>query len=127
MNKLKDQIRKIEKEEARLARKKKAISEKMKRATELDKKLDQIVKNSGFKNARELIKALSERFNVRMGAKGTAAGGSRRKRTRMTPELRDDIKKDLKAGTSMNATSKKFNISYAVVVKVKNGAYDKLK
>ena len=131
MKRIKDQIKEIERQEARLARKKKALEDKAKKSQEVDKKLDQLVKSSGYKNPKDLVHALIDKFGVRVSAKRTAGatttGGTRRKRTRMTPELRDSIKKDLKSGTSMNQVAKKLGISYAVILKVNKGEYDKLK
>ncbi len=125
--KLKEEIKQIEKEEARLARKKEALEVKMKKEAELDKKLDDLFKKSGFKTPRALIKALMNKYGVRVNATAASNGNRTRKRTKITPELRDEIKKKVKGGQSMNSVSKEYSISYAVISKIAKGNYDKLK
>lgn len=125
MNDIKDEIKRIEKEQARLLKRKAALAEQMKRESEDDKKLDKLVEDSGMA-PRALVKSLIDKYNLRFSGKAMAATGKTRKRTRMTAELRDEIKKVLASGKSMNATAKQFEISYAVIVKVSKGAYDKL-
>jgi len=118
------ELKRIEKEEARLARRKKTLAAKLEQNAEEDAKLESIFQNSGYKTPKALIKALSFKYGV------AAAAGDElvktRKRTRITAELRDSIKAEVNSGTSMNAASKKFGISYAVVTKIMKGDYDKL-
>lgn len=123
-NKLKD----LEKAEAKLARQKKELLAAKKDMEAREKKLEALVKESGFKTPKELVEALVEKYNIRLGAKrGPKPGsGKRRTRTRMTAALRDDIKKEIKEGKSMNAIAKERGISYVVIAKVKKGEYDKL-
>ncbi len=133
---LTEELKELEKKEARLAKEKEKLQAKIKENKEEDKKLDDLLKKSGYATPRALIKALMSKFNIRSvtrtGAAGkTAAAGSpstgKRKHTKMTPELRDAIKKELKAGASKNSIRHNYDISYAVVTKIANGAYDKLK
>lgn len=122
----KKRIRDIEKEEERLARKKKSLLEEEKRIQQENAKLDTLVKQSGFGSPKALVEALIERFGVKLSPR-TKSGVTRRKRTKITPQLRDSIKKTVKGGSSMNQVSKDFQISYAVVAKIMKGDYDKLK
>jgi hypothetical protein len=129
---IKSQLKKIEKEQARLARQKEKLQAKLKAAKEQDKKLDQLVKGSGYKTARALIVALMNRYDIgkvsagrKPRAAAKASGAPRRKRTKMTPELRDQIKAAVKQGTSKVAVAKQFDISYQVVTNAAAGKYDK--
>ncbi len=122
----KKRIRDIEKEEERLARKKKSILEEEKRLQQENAKLDSLVKQSGFGTPKALVEAVIARYGVKLSPR-TKSGATRRKRTKITPQLRDSIKKTVKGGSSMNQVSKDFQISYAVVAKIMKGDYDKLK
>jgi len=121
-------IKDIEKQQAKLERDKKKILEDLKKKEQQAQKLEKLVKDSGYASARELVEALIEKYNLKLrGRRKAASTTGRRKRTKITPELRDEIKKEVKAGSSMNAVSKTRGISYAVIVKVMKGGYDKLK
>ena len=158
---LKKKIKDLEKEEARLAREREALSDELKNAEALDGKLDALVDNSGYKNARTLVDAIIAKYSLRMGKrKGVAAASAkapakavrkavpeaapkkaakaaakavsapaktRRKRTKITAQLRDSVLKAIKGGMSKNAASRKFTLSYAVVGKMVKGIYSKLK
>jgi len=124
------ELKTIEKEEARLAKVKKSLLAKKQEEEALEAKLDAMVKESGFSTPKALVEALIEKYGIRLsGKRGPKPGGAARKRTRtkVTKELRDAIKKDVKGGMSMNAASKAHNISYVVVSKIMKGAYDKMK
>ncbi|MGJ3244415.1 MAG: hypothetical protein ACFE0O_15855 [Opitutales bacterium] len=125
---IKTKLKDIEKAEAKLARQKKELLAAKKEMEAREKKLEALVKESGFKSAKELVDALVEKYNIRLSAKrGPKPGsGKRRKRTKMTAALRDDIKKELKDGRSMNAVAKERGISYVVIAKVNKGDYDHL-
>jgi len=137
---IKEELKIIEREQARLAKRKQALAVKLEEAKKAEKKLDELVKKSGFKNPRDLILALMDKYGIsRISVKGAtkaaaaadkpakkAGKTTRRKRTKVTAELRDSIKQALAAGESKNAVSKQFNISYIVVGKVAKGAYDEL-
>ncbi len=133
---LTEELKELEKKEARLAKEKEKLQAKIKESKEEDKKLDELLKKSGYATPRALIKALMNKFNIRSVTRTGAAGKTpskassatgKRKRTKMTPELRDAIKKELKAGASKNSLRYSYDISYAVITKVADGAYDKLK
>lgn len=124
---IKKQLKVIEKSEALLARKKKALMEQEKQQKAIDSKLESLVKQSGFKTPKELVEALVLKYGIRLSATRTASGKMRRRRTKITAQLRDEIRKQVKDGKSMNAVSKEKSISYAVVAKICNGAYDHLK
>jgi hypothetical protein len=124
---IEEQLRQLEQQEATLAQRKAELEAEKQRRVELDKRLDEIVQNSGYRNARDLAQALISKYGLRL-AKANALPGEkqRRKRTRITAELRDSIKKMVADGTSMNAVSKQQNISYTVVAKIIKGHYDKV-
>ncbi len=125
---IQEQLKQLQQEEERLAERKNQLEKEMKRQAELDKKLDELVKKSGFENARDLVKALVLKYNLRLrGIRDTGAQEKtgRRKRTRITPDVRDMVKREVNEnGSSMNAASKKFGISYAVISKIIKGHYD---
>ncbi|MBX9705025.1 MAG: hypothetical protein K5Q00_02130, partial [Gammaproteobacteria bacterium] len=117
-------IRQIRKESARLARQQRELLEQEKSIRESKSKLESLYRKSGFKTARDLIEALAEHFNVRIYKENEAP---KRKRTRVTTVLRDAMLADVKAGASMNAVAKKYDVSYAVVVKATKGGYDRVR
>ena len=121
---LTEELRFIEKEEARLARQKEKLHAKIQENKEGEKKLEELFAKSGYSTPRALIKALMVKYEVRIT--GSAAQGKRRKRTTVTPELRDAIKQDLQAGTRKSDISRQREISYAVVTKIDQGGYDHL-
>jgi transposase len=121
----KKRIRDIEKEEERLAQRKKSLLDEEKRLKEERTKLEQLYKQSGYKTPKALVEALASHYNVRVGGR-TKSGAPRRKRTKITPQLRDAVKKAVKGGMSMNQAAKEFQISYAVVSKMVKGGYDKI-
>lgn len=124
---IEEQIKQLEQQEASLAQRKAELEAEKQRRADLDKRLDEIVAGSGYRNARDLAQALISKYGLRM-AKAPASSGDkpRRKRTRITAELRDSIKKMVADGASMNAVSKEQNISYTVVAKIVKGHYDSL-
>ncbi len=122
---LTEELRLIEKEEARLARQKEKLQAKIKQNKEGEKKLEELFTRSGYSTPRALVKALMVKYGVRLS--GSAAQGKKRRRTKVTPELRDAIKKELKAGTPKSTISREREISYAVVTKIDTGGYDRLK
>ncbi len=121
------ELKTIEKEEARLAQLKKNLLLKKKEEEAKDKALETLVKSSGYKTPKALVEALVEKYNVKLTGAVAATAGRKRTRTKVTAELRDAIKKEVKAGASMNAVSKAHKISYVVVAKIMKGGYDKLK
>lgn len=119
------EIQDIEKMEMRLAEKKEYLLEQEQRLRDADERLDNMFKNSGYAAPKELIDALIFKFKVRVTPMGRLV--KRRKRTKITIELRDSIARDLSSGMSMNAASKKYAVSYAVIVKVSKGQYSHLR
>ncbi len=119
-------LKEIDKAQSRLEKRRARLEAKMEKERAADAKLDKIFETSGYNTPRALVKALINRYNLRLGAARAAAGGAR-KRTKVTPQLRNDIKKAVKGGKSKMAVSKDFGISYAVVTNVMKGKYDKMK
>ena len=122
---IEEQLKQLEQQEASLAQRKAELEAEKQRRSELDKRLDEIVQNSGYRTARDLAQALISKYGLRMAKVASLSGEKqRRKRTRITAELRDGIKKMVNGGTSMNAVSKQQNLSYTVVAKIIKGNYD---
>lgn len=124
---IKKKLKEIEKEEAQLALRKKALLDVEKQKGVLIAKLDAIVKQSEYASPKELVEALIAHYNIRVGGKRGSKPGTRRKRTTITAELRDEMKKSVKAGENINAVATRLGVSHAVVSKAVKGAYDKLK
>ncbi len=114
------ELRKLDRVQARLARKRKALLDEQKQQAELGARLDSLVKHSGFKSPRALVEALVSRYRIHL------PGAKPRRRTRITGHLRDAVKKAVHGGLSMNAASRHFSLSYAVVMKIMRGGYDPL-
>ena len=135
------ELKELDKMANRIAKQKQRIEAQLKEEQETAKWYDQVLKESGFKRPKDFVKALMEHFGIRSinlagrskrgpGRPPKAAGATpkgRRKRTKVTAEVRDKVKGILAKGTSMNATSKQLGISYIVIKKIADGAYDKLK
>jgi multidrug efflux pump subunit AcrA (membrane-fusion protein) len=127
MNDIEEQLKQLQQQEANIAQRKAELEAEMQRRSDLDKRLDEIVKNSGYTSPRDLAQALISKYGLRLARAAAITGEKqRRKRTRITAELRDNIKKLVNDGTSMNAVSKQQNISYTVVAKIIKGHYDKV-
>lgn len=128
------QLKVIEKQKKQLQQQEKLLREQAKAGKARDQKLEQLVKDSGFKTPKELVQALIEKYKISMRGrrKGSTNAASsdkskpRRTRTRITSELRDAVKKEFEAGTSMNAIAKERKISYVVITKICKGQYDHL-
>lgn len=119
------EIQDIEKMEVRLAEKKQYLLQQEERLRDADKRLEDMFSNSGYATPKELIEALIFKFKVRVTPMGRLV--KRRKRTKITIELRNAIARDLADGMSMNAASKKYGVSYAVIVKASKGEYSHLR
>ena len=127
INDIEEQIKQLEQEAINLAQRKAELEAEKQRRAELDKHLDEIVQNSGYRSPRDLAQALISKYGLRLSKAPVLSGDKpRRKRTRITAELRDSIKKMVTDGASMNSVSKEQNISYTVVTKIIKGAYDAL-
>ena len=121
-----NELKRIKEEQKSLAQRKKQLLEQQKQRKAAQAKLTALVKQSGFDTPKALVEALIEKYHIRLYPVHTASAPTgRRKHTKVTPELRDQIKARL-TDESMNRVSKDLQISYAVIAKVANGAYDKL-
>lgn len=129
MSNIEDALRQIEKEQARLLEQRKALELQLKEKEKEGQKLEELFQKSGFATPRALVAALVEKYNIRAigpGAAAPAAGKTRRKRTKVTAELRDDVRSKVNGGLSKNKASQEFGISYLVVNKIMDGSYDNL-
>lgn len=118
-------LRSLTRAEKRLAKLKQQLLDKARNQKKLAGQLEALVKSTGL-TPRDLVFALVDHYQVRLAGRRKGQGG-RRRRTKITPELRDAVKKMVTGGASMNRTSKEFDLSYAVVLKMVRGKYDKLK
>ncbi len=129
MSEIQNALKELEKKQAQLLEQRKALELQLKEKEKEDKKLEELFQKSGFATPRSLIAALMDKYNVRTvpTAASPAALKGRRKRTKVTAELRDKVRAAVKGGVSKNQATKDFSISYLVVNKIMDGAYDKLK
>ena len=141
MNKQKE-LKELEKLANRIAKKKARLEAQVQAEKETAKWYDQVLKESGFKRPRDFVKALMGHFNIRTvslaktgrgpgrppktAKKPQARTTGRRKRTKVTAELRDKVLGYLEKGNSKNAAARHFGISYIVIKKIEDGAYAKL-
>jgi hypothetical protein len=118
-------LRSVAKQKNRLAKVEQALRDEAKAQKLLAGQVKTFVNTSGLA-ARDLVFAIVDLFGVRLA--GRRKGSTRRrKRTKITAELRDAVRKRVKSGASMNKTAKEFDLSYAVVAKMIKGHYEKLK
>jgi hypothetical protein len=123
---LDDQLKALEEKEANLARERKEILDQKKKQEALDAKLDKLLASSGYETPRQLVEALISKYNVKFSGRKKAVATNRRRRTRVTAGLRDELKKALAGGQSKNSLAKETGISYVVVSKIEKGDYDHL-
>ncbi|MGF1450439.1 MAG: hypothetical protein ACFB21_00015 [Opitutales bacterium] len=119
-------LKEIEEEEARLARQRKELLDQKKKQEALDAKLDKLFTQSGYDTPRQLVEALIAKYNVKFSGRKKAAASGKRRRTRVTANLRDEIKKAIEGGQSKNSLAKETGISYVVISKIEKGEYDHL-
>ncbi len=118
-------LRSLNRAETRLAGLKQRLLDKAQQQKKLAAQLEELVKKTGL-HPRDLVFALVDHYQVRLAGRRKGQG-RRRKRTKITPQLRDAVKKMVAGGASMNRASREFKLSYAVVLKMMRGKYDKLK
>ncbi|GHB93721.1 hypothetical protein [Cerasicoccus arenae] len=127
-----DQLKALEAEKKALAAREKELKELAKEQKAAAQKLEQLVKASEYETPKALVEALIEHYGItfRGRKKGSGAkkadGAPRRRRTKVTAELRDAIKNEVAGGTSMNKVAKAREISYSVIAKICKGDYDKV-
>jgi FKBP-type peptidyl-prolyl cis-trans isomerase (trigger factor) len=119
------ELKRIEQQKKELQKQRQQLLEQKRKRIAALSKLNTLVKQSGFDTPKALVEALIEVYGIELGQGRSAVSVKRRKHTKMTVGLRDQIRVMLK-DRSMNQVSKELQISYAVIAKVSNGAYDKL-
>jgi len=135
------ELKELEKLASQIAKKKARLEAQLKAEAELAKWYDEVLKESGYKRPRDLIKAMMIHFGIKNATVTPAKRGpgrppkaapkskktkARRKRTKITPDLRDEVKNAVEQGLSKNAASKQFSISYIVIKKIVDGEYDNI-
>ena len=123
---LDNQLKEIEEEEARLARQRKELLDQKKKQEALEAKLEKLFSQSGYETPRQLVEALIAKFNVKFSGRKKAAAPAKRRRTRVTASLRDELKQAIAGGQSKNSLAKETGISYVVISKIEKGEYDHL-
>jgi hypothetical protein len=118
------QLRHLEKNGTRIAKLKKRLLGEARARKTLAARLECLVRASGLP-PRDLVFALVDHYKIRLAGRRKNQGRPRR-RTTITAELRDAVKNKVNGGVSMNRAAKEFAISYAVVIKMMRGHYDKL-
>ncbi|MEO0796146.1 MAG: hypothetical protein AAFX93_13330 [Verrucomicrobiota bacterium] len=126
-----EQLKALEAEKKALQAREKELKELAKEEKAAAQRLEQLYKQSEYATPKELVEALIEHFGVsfrgrRKGSVKKASVNGRRRRTKITGELRDSVKTEVEAGTSMNQVAKSREISYAVIAKICKGGYDHL-
>lgn len=128
-----EQLKELEREQQRLAKLKETLEKDLKEAAEQAKWYVQVLKESGMNSPRQLIKEMMRHFNIRsislkesgdapVAAK--ASSGGRRRRSKVTPDLRDKIKAALAKKVSKKQIALDYKVSYPVVKNVEDGKYD---
>lgn len=127
---IESKLKAIEEQKKALQEQEKELKELAKEQKAAAQKLEQIVKQSDYDSPKALVEALIEHFGITFRGRRKGSGKStsveRRRRTKVTAELRDEIKGEINNGASMNAVSKGRGISYAVITKICKGGYDHL-
>jgi len=118
------EIREIEKEQARLEARRRRLESKAAADAGLQAKVDVFAAENGFSDGKAFAKKVADIYGVIDSGSTTPSG--RRKRTKITAELRDTIKAEVSSGKAKNAVSKDRQISYIVIDKIIKGAYDHL-
>jgi len=119
------ELKQLEAEAARIEKQKADLLRKQEEEEKRLQKLDRIVADSGFGNAKQLIEALMARFNIAPSQVSRKSSGGRT-RTTVTVALRDAIRGDLASGMSKTGVGQKHGVSYMVIRGVENGKYDNL-
>lgn len=121
---IEEEIKNLEKESVRLARRKEELMRLHVEEASRQDRLERLFADSGYATPLEFVEALIRKFGLKVTGENEFL--RKRKRTRVTSNLRDSIKNDCITGMSMNGASKKYDLSYAVVAKVLSGYYDQL-
>jgi hypothetical protein len=122
---IKTKLRTLETAGRRLTKLKRRLLVEVHKEKALATKLEKLVSEIGLP-PRDLVFTLVDKYKVRLAGRRKGQG-RRRKRTKITAELRDAVKKRVQGGVSMNRASQEFGLSYAVVIKMVRGQYNKLK
>jgi hypothetical protein len=120
---IENEIRNLDREVERIAHRKKELLRR-KEAAQRAKSLDVVFEESGYGAPQDLVEALIRHFGLHVTGENLLR--RKRKRTKMTANLRDSVRQDCAAGYSKHRASKKYDISYAVVSKILTGNYDHL-
>lgn len=124
MEDLNSELKKLELEAARIEKQKASLLKKQQEAERQLKKLDKLVKDSGYKTPKKLVEALIAHYKI--SPSQVASKRNRRKYTRVDATLRDNIKADLKSGMKKSDIGRKYGVTYPVVAGVEKGKYNKI-
>jgi hypothetical protein len=121
---LQKEIKEIEQEALRLARKREALLQKELQVQNEGHKLESLFKDSGYQTPKALVDALILKFRVQPTEYNPETG--RRKHIRVHKNLRDTIKHDLSTGMTVAAVARRHEICYTVASRISKGLYDHL-
>lgn len=121
---LQKEIKDLEQEAIRLARKREALLQKEMQVQSEGHKLENLFQNSGYQTPKALIDALILKFRVQPTEYNPETG--RRKHIRVYKGLRDAIKTDLNMGMTVAAAARRHQICYTVASRISKGMYDHL-
>ncbi len=119
------ELKKLERKEKLLAKKREALLDQQRLLQNNTDQVKKIFESSGYSSPAELVQALSSVYGLR-GAGKIAKVGGKRQHTRVTVQLRDQVKQALAAKQSKTQIIRDFGISFPVVAKIEKGGYDKL-
>ena len=126
MANIKKQLKQIEREQDRLSKEREALIDREKRIRELYDHIDNLIRETKTESPRSIIESLAHYYQIKLPSSSPKGIMPHRKRTRVTPYLRDKIKAMAETGLSINKIAKEKNISYIVVAKMIKGEYDSL-
>jgi len=120
-----EELKKIEKEQKRLAKQRVELEKQAKAESALELRVEAVYQKSGFPTPRALIIALMKKYGVNV-AQLRVETPKRRKRTKVTAAFRDGVKAAIADGKRKTVVCRDFEVSYIVVAKILNGEYDAL-
>ncbi|NLE06959.1 MAG: hypothetical protein GX638_19440 [Crenarchaeota archaeon] len=126
MNEINKQLKDLENQLSKLEERRQKLLLAQQEAEERRAKLDDLIKNSGYPDAKSLVEDLINKFGIRVSGGEAAEKSGRKPRIEMSAQIRDAIRTDLATNMKKSKIAKKHFVSYAVVTKVEKGAYNHL-
>jgi DNA-binding NarL/FixJ family response regulator len=109
-----DKIKQLAEYQQKVEKLKKAVADQLKQA------LSSLHKKYGFETPHDLIKAIKNSIGGKRAARGAKpAGGKKRKRAKITPEMKQKLKSQVEAGKTGTEIAKSLGISLPSVQNIK--------